>query len=339
MGSVTRDIFKAIHEQKSSLYRIQLLGKPRYADLLQIVMSEDSPRERAERFNKYVSEPQNLRALLRVFPVIATTCISARRLGLPEPSFDVTIVDEASQCDTATALVPILRGKSLVLVGDPQQLNPVVTIDKSDNMALRRSYGVGDEYDYIENSVCKTFLACDSVSNEILLHAHYRCDEVDDIYELAQYVGSNGTTHVTPSAVSSRALGVKPYSTQVERAFLETLNHALGAIFVAGTKHVVKHEVPIASVFEDELPKERLFYMGRFDFVVYEVEPDRSKTPVLAIEVDGKEHMSDEAVRARDRQKEGICSRHGFQLIRVENTYARRHQHIKRILVEYFEGK
>lgn len=477
----------------ASLFRIQQLGKPRYAELLDIILSDDSDELRVDRFNKYIAEPQNLKLLQYVFPIIATTCISAHRLGSPEPSFDITILDEASQCDTATALVPIIRGNNLVLVGDPQQLNPVVVLDRSDNAALRHAYQVTDEYDYIENSVYKTFLACDSVSNEILLHMHYRCDEriiefnnrkyyasrlqiksgrrlpqalefvdieydsspvknaapsevdaivayarknedldigvitpfanqrdliheelrarglsnvtcgtvhsfqgdekdivlfslaltdrtgpgtynwlannrelinvatsrardklvivsskrelerlhasisgADDIYELARYVASNGTTTVTPRAVSSRALGVKPYSTQTERYFLECLNHALDNIFVAGTKHVVSHEVPIASVFSEESPRESLFYSGRFDFVVYEVQPDRSQIPVLAIELDGMEHVRDEVVRSRDRKKEEICARHGFQLIRVENSYARRYNHIKEILVEYF---
>ena len=480
----------------ASLYRIQQLGKPRYAKLFDIVMAERPEDERIDLFNKYVSDPKNLRMLQRIFPVIATTCMSAHRLGPPEPSFDITIIDEASQCDTATTLVPILRGKNLVLVGDPQQLNPVVLLDRNDNMMLRRAYQVGDEYDYIENSVYKAFLACDSVSNEILLHAHYRCDEriidfnnkkyygnklqiksgrrlpqalefvdvehdsspvknaapaeveavtryalehpdqrigiitpfanqraliqqaldhagarnatcgtvhayqgdekdvvlfslaltnrtsagtykwltenrelinvatsrardklivvsstkelerlhatrddTDDIYELAEYVRTNGVSHITPRAVSSRALGVKPYSSQTEDAFLEMLNHALGNIFVAGTKHAVQHEVPIAAVFEEDTPKESLFYSGRFDFVVYEIQPDKSQIPVLAIELDGMEHVSDEAVRARDRKKEAICERHGFQLIRVENSYARRYHYIKEILVAYFEGK
>ena len=480
----------------ASLYRIQLLGKPRYKDLFDMVMSDDPVSERVERFNKYVSDPKSLRMLMRVFPVIATTCISARRLGKPAPLFNITIIDEASQCDTATALMPILRGENLVLVGDPQQLNPVVLLDRADNLSLRRAYNVGDEYDYIENSVYKAFLACDSVSNEILLHAHYRCDEriidfnnkkyysnklqiksgrrlpealefidieydsspvknaapaeadvvaryarehpelsvgiitpfsnqrdliqqtldqkgitnatcgtvhayqgdekdvvlfslaltdrtmpgtykwltenrelinvatsrardklivvsssrelerlhishdgTDDIFELARYVKTKGTSYVTPREVSSRALGVKPFSTKTETAFLESLNHALDNIFIAGAKHTVEHEVPISAVFDEDMPSESLFYNGRFDFVVYETQSDKTRIPVLAIELDGKEHVSDEVVRKCDRQKEAICERHGFQLIRVENTYARRYHYIKEILVEYFSAR
>ena len=81
---------------------------------------------------------------------------------------------------------------------------------------------------------------------------------------------------------------------------------------------------------------EGLFYTGRFDFVVYEKNGVK-EIPVLAIELDGKEHMLDEAVRRRDAQKNRICQDHNLQLIRVENTYARRYNYIKEILMSYFK--
>ena len=81
----------------------------------------------------------------------------------------MVIMDEESQCNTAMSLVPIIHGNNLMLVGNPQQLNPVVLLDSSVNVSLRKKYNVAPEYDYISNSVYKTFLACDSVSNEILL--------------------------------------------------------------------------------------------------------------------------------------------------------------------------
>lgn len=153
---------------------IRRLEEPKYNDLMSIVHSPDTDKERVTQFNKYLSEPENLKKLLRVFPIVATTCISAHRLGDPEPSFDMVIMDEASQCSTAMSLVPILRGASLMLVGDPQQLSPVILLDPADNRTLRRRYGVTQEYDYIENSIYKCFLACDAVSDETLLSYHYR---------------------------------------------------------------------------------------------------------------------------------------------------------------------
>ena len=107
----------------TSVQYIRRLAEPKYEDLMVIVRSADNDKEKAATFNKYISEPENLKKLLRVFPIVATTCISAHRLGDPEPSFDMVIMDEASQCNTAMSLVPILRGRSLMLVGDPQQLS------------------------------------------------------------------------------------------------------------------------------------------------------------------------------------------------------------------------
>lgn len=89
--------------------------------------------------------------------------------------FDMVIMDEASQCNVAVSLVPIVRGESLMLVGHPQQLNPVILLDEITNEKLKKRYTVSEEYDYRRNSIYKTYLACDAVSDETLLHNHYRC--------------------------------------------------------------------------------------------------------------------------------------------------------------------
>ena len=38
-----------------------------------------------------------------------------------------------------------------------------------------------------------------------------------------------------------------------------------------------------------------------------------AELPVLAIELDGKEHLEDAAVMARDRKKEAICAAHHLE--------------------------
>ena len=75
---------------------------------------------------------------------------------------------------------------------------------------------------------------------------------------------------------------------------------------------------------------------GIIDFVIFEKERGGEEYPILAIELDGKEHSTDAAVRERDEEKKRICQAHGFELIRVENSYARRYQHIKEILINFF---
>ncbi len=455
------------------------------------ILFEMEGKEQLEAFQGYLRRTENIKRLQDIFPIIVTTCISAHRLGEPEPMFDMVIMDEASQCNTAVSLVPVIRGENLMLVGDPQQLNPVILLEDTVNQALRKKYKVAEEYDYCKNSIYKVFLACDAVSDEVLLHNHYRCnkkiiefnnrkyyhsrlnictesreerpllyvdvrneggglrntapEEVeailgyakqnrekdigvitpfvnqrrliedalsrekldnvvcgtvhafqgdekdvvlfstaltdqtqggtyewlknnkelinvavsrardklivisdqrnltrlhqgegeDDLYELVEYVKKNGEAQVTQKKTYSRALGVKPFSTATEEAFLENLTHALENIWLSQNRFTVRKEVAISQVFQDNTDHEDLFYSGRFDFVVYERQA-RRELPVLAIELDGKEHFEDEAVKRRDQKKNKICSDHNLQIIRVENSYARRYSHIKEILVNYF---
>jgi broad-specificity NMP kinase len=75
--------------------------------------------------------------LLSEANVIAGTCvgIAAARaaVGLV---FDVVILDEASKAAPTEALVPMARGRSWILVGDPKQLPPYVDSAMTDRSAL-----------------------------------------------------------------------------------------------------------------------------------------------------------------------------------------------------------
>ncbi len=472
---------------------IKKLGDSAYEELRHILY--DVPEEeQVTQFNKYVSDKKNVKKLQKIFPIMITTCVSSHKLGEPSPMFDMVIMDEASQCNIAISLVPIIRGEQLMLVGDPQQLNPVILLEEQINEKLRKKYNVGEEYDYCKNSIYKAFLACDAVSDEVLLSHHYRCnhsiidfnnkkyynsrlvicsdseepnpliyvdvrnrdscekntapaevDEViryananqdksiavitpfvnqrkrieealkrerlgnvvcgtvhafqgdekdvvlfstalnsqtqmgtydwlknhkelinvatsrarhqlivladsenlarlhqqaedDDLYELVDYVKKNGQSKVTWKRANSRALGVKPFSTATEEAFMENLNHALGNIWLSQNRHTVRKEVAISQVFQENVNYSDLFYTGRFDFVVYE-RVGRQEIPVLAIELDGREHLEDEVVKKRDRKKNEICRIHRLQLIRVENSYARRYNYIKEVLTNFFSIK
>lgn len=475
----------------SAKYIKKLETKP-FSELIDILDADIKEDDRIQKFTRYLKKTENVKLLQRVFPIMVTTCISAHRLGKPEILFDMVIIDEASQCNVAISLVPIIRGKNMMLVGDPQQLRPVVLLDDISNTKLRKKYNISDEYDYKENSIYKTYLACDAVSDEILLRNHYRshkkiidfnnkkyynskleimtkseekeplvyvnvensrsetkntspaevaeildyaehnkdksiavitpfvnqreliergirdrnlrnisCGTVhafqgdekdvvlfstalsdrttegtynwlknnkellnvatsrakeklillastkelerlhgnntdDDLYELVNYIRTNGQSAVTKKQVSSRALGVQPFSTATENAFLDNLTHALGNIWLTQSRYTIHKEVAISQVFQENLTHNVLFYMGRFDFVVYEKQ-GKAEIPILAIELDGKEHYTEEAVRERDRKKNEICKAHNLQIIRVENSYARRYNYIKDILMDYFK--
>nr|GAT50155.1 predicted protein [Mycena chlorophos] len=63
--------------------------------------------------------------------VVVATCHSAGGRQLRNHEFDVVIIDEATQAMEAVCWVPILKGRKLILAGDPMQLPPtVLSVDK-----------------------------------------------------------------------------------------------------------------------------------------------------------------------------------------------------------------
>lgn len=149
LGEVTdREALALLDQNLEELYKylfytsaryIKRLDEEKYKEL-RYILFEENPETQVASFNKYLSKTEHVKKLQRIFPVMITTCISAHKLGGPEPMFDMTVIDEASQCNTAVSLVPIVRGENLMLVGDPQQLNPVILLDEMANQKLRKKY-------------------------------------------------------------------------------------------------------------------------------------------------------------------------------------------------------
>ena len=87
---------------------------------------------------------QVFRAALRIAPIWITTAQAPQAVPLEPDLFDIVVIDEASQC-TVTNLLPLLyRGKSLVVIGDDQQLPSITTVNEAEEMSLARKYRVED---------------------------------------------------------------------------------------------------------------------------------------------------------------------------------------------------
>ena len=174
-----RYFFMAIHYETAS--RLQRLKREKYRELFNIIFmevtDEESKNERTKAFRSYLSINDNLSKFLDIFPVVISTNLSCTFLGNPTPNFDIVMMDAAGQCNVANALIPIVRGKQLMLVGDPQQLKPVILLDKNVNKALRNKYHIAEEYDYFDNSIYTLFTKIDIINNETLLSYHYRCND------------------------------------------------------------------------------------------------------------------------------------------------------------------
>nr|MCR4899173.1 DNA2/NAM7 family helicase [Acholeplasmatales bacterium] len=158
----------------NSIKYIKRIKQPAYQDLRDIISITDKEL-RVTEFGKWLKDDANFKKFLRVFPIVACTNISCLKLGDNNPYFDICIMDESGQCDVATSLIPISKAKKLLLVGDVNQLQPVITLDDSINDKLMEKYEVPEQYDYCHNSIMNLMTKVDDISTQILLSYHYRC--------------------------------------------------------------------------------------------------------------------------------------------------------------------
>ena len=156
-----------------SLKHIKRLKSKDFSDLVGILHIDDED-EQVKEFNKWIADDRNLGKFTKVFPIILTTNISSRKLG-KNYKFDLLTIDEAGQCDIATSLIPISKCKNMVLIGDTNQLQPIVLFEESKNKQLMTQFEIDEHYNYYNNSVLSAYKNIDNISGDILLSYHYRC--------------------------------------------------------------------------------------------------------------------------------------------------------------------
>jgi hypothetical protein len=87
-------------------------------------------------------------ALFLLVPVVSTTFASVPRLfgSLDAEALGWLLVDEAGQATPQNAVGALWRCQRAVVVGDPLQLEPIVTIPFEVEQAIREHYGVDEEW-------------------------------------------------------------------------------------------------------------------------------------------------------------------------------------------------
>jgi len=111
----------------------------------------------------------------------STTLSMSRNFPLKAGLFDLSIIDEASQCNIAYILPIAYRSKRILVVGDPNQLSPIVLVGKRTVDSIAESIGfVPGELnerglDFDGGSAYKAYEHVTGVENVLLLNEHYRC--------------------------------------------------------------------------------------------------------------------------------------------------------------------
>jgi len=145
-----------------------------YASLVQLanVGEENEKRKVSERIKKLTQK------MTHALPAWAITSLSLRnRIPFDDGLFDLVVIDEASQCDIASAIPLLYRAKRAVIIGDPQQLKHITSLSKASDSRLMSKYGIIDHpvWGYSINSLFDA-MAANPIANRITLNEHHRSD-------------------------------------------------------------------------------------------------------------------------------------------------------------------
>ncbi len=122
----------------------------------------------------------DFKALLGAFPIWAVTNQhAAELLPLQREMFDIVVIDEASQCDVASALPLLYRARRSVVCGDPKQLRHLSFLREDRQAALASQHGLSasqrSQWNYRTHSLLDVVNgALPSQDDVVLLDEHYR---------------------------------------------------------------------------------------------------------------------------------------------------------------------
>lgn len=113
-----------------------------YCALLQMITSANDENRQLGRdvFRRYHELFPQITPTLSCW---AVTSLSARgRLPFDANYFDLLVIDEASQCDIASALPLLFRARRVVVIGDPMQLRHISALSKQQDQQLLSKHGL-----------------------------------------------------------------------------------------------------------------------------------------------------------------------------------------------------
>src|SRR6185437_491588 len=109
----------------------------------------------------------------------AVTSLAARgRVPFVSAEFDLVVIDEASQCDIASALPLLYRAKRAVIIGDPQQLRHISRLSAQRDQALMVKHALldvpGPSWGYRANGLYDLAASKAKAESIIALRDHHR---------------------------------------------------------------------------------------------------------------------------------------------------------------------
>jgi very-short-patch-repair endonuclease/chaperonin cofactor prefoldin len=148
-----------------------------FSAVLRLLVQSDQSNQRAGKhvFGQYY---KLFPSLVNMLSCWAVTSLSTRgRVPLEPGFFDLVVIDEASQCDIASALPLLFRAKAAVIIGDPKQLRHISAIPARRDRELLHKHGLADgfaKWAYSENSLFDLASPLSGQDDIIMLRDHHR---------------------------------------------------------------------------------------------------------------------------------------------------------------------
>ena len=142
-------------------------------------------------------------SLFLLTPVISTTFYSFEKMfkHIGKEGISYLLVDEAGMIPPQYAVGGIYRAKKTIIVGDPQQLTPIVTLPKTISQILKEQYNIDDSFDCYSQSVQTIADQCNTLGTNIDLKnnetwvgspliVHRRCDK--PLFDISNRIAYHG---------------------------------------------------------------------------------------------------------------------------------------------------
>lgn len=198
------------------------------------------------------------------FPLWSTTFADAHRALPLEPDlFDLVIIDEATQCDAATALPILARGRRALVTGDPRQLRHVSFLAEVQRQELGAHHGLGpadlDRFDYRNRSLLD--LVSDAVASGdgvARLDEHFRsAPAIIEFSNREFYGGRLAVMTRRPATLERAALRLERVVGQrgedgINRAEVERVVAVVRELVVASANQPRPPSLGVASPFRDQ---------------------------------------------------------------------------------------
>ena len=232
-------------------------------------------------------------------PCWAVTSLSARgRIPLESGFFDLVVIDEASQCDIASALPLLYRAKAAVIIGDSQQLRHISSLAPIKDKALLSKHGLTENHMGWAYSVSSLFdLATQlcSVNQITILRDHHRSHQ--DIIEFSNQEFYEGKLRLATRQASLRPVGTTEYGIR----WLDTIGEA-----ISGANGGLTNRAEAKAVVEE---LRRMVIEKKYDGSIGVVSPFRAQVSLIQRLVNGDQSLSN----ALDGREFIVGTAHGLQ--------------------------